>query len=170
MTAMIKIGISSCLIGNNVRYNGGHKLDRYIRDTLGRYFQYIPVCPEIECGLPVPREPIRLVGDPSFPRLLSVITGIDYTERMLVWARKRVQSLKNEHLYGFIFKKNSPSCGMTRVKVYNINGCPVHQGIGVFAKMFMDHFPLLPVEDEDRLRYPETRNNFIERIFTCFSG
>jgi uncharacterized protein YbbK (DUF523 family) len=115
--------------------------------------------------LPVPREPIYLVGDPSSPRLISTQTGIDFTERMSAWSRTRIQALKNEHLYGFIFKKDSPSCGMTRVKVYNVDGRPIHQGSGLFARMMMEHLPGLPVEDEDRLRDPAIRENFVERIF-----
>lgn len=165
MTTTIKIGISSCLMGNNVRYDGGHKLDRYIRDTLGRYFKFVPVCPEVECGLPVPRESMRLVGDPSSPHLVTTRTDIDLTERMLTWSRKRVRALEDENLCGFIFKKDSPSSGMTRVKVYDADGRPARQGSGLFAKTFMDHFPLLPVEDEGRLHDPKIRENFIERIF-----
>lgn len=165
MTTTIKIGISSCLMGNNVRYDGGHKLDRYIRDTLGRYFTFVPVCPEVECGLPVPRESMRLVGDPSSPHLVTTRTAIDHTERMLTWSRKRVRSLEQENLCGFIFKKNSPSSGMTRVKVYDVDGRPARQGSGLFARTFMNHFPLLPVEDEGRLHDPKIRENFIERIF-----
>jgi uncharacterized protein YbgA (DUF1722 family)/uncharacterized protein YbbK (DUF523 family) len=165
MADMIKIGISSCLMGNNVRYDGGHKLDRYIRDTLGRYFKFVPVCPEVECGLPVPRESMRLVGDPSSPSLVTTRTGIDHTERMLAWSRKKVRALEDDNLCGFIFKKDSPSSGMTRVKVYDAGGRPVRQGSGLFARTFMDHFPFLPVEDEGRLHDPKIRENFIERIF-----
>lgn len=165
MTASIKIGISSCLMGSNVRYDGGHKLDRYIRDTLGRYFEFVPVCPEFECGLTIPREPMRLVGDPAAPRLITIRTGIDHTERMLAWSRERVRALEHENLCGFIFKKDSPSSGMTRVKVYNHDGRPERKGSGLFASAFMTHFPLLPVEDEGRLHDPKIRENFIERIF-----
>lgn len=165
MTPPIKIGISSCLMGNNVRYDGGHKLDRYIRDTLGRYVEFVPVCPESECGLTIPREPMRLVGDPAAPRLITIRTGIDHTERMLAWSRERVRTLEHENLCGFIFKKDSPSSGMTRVKVYNPDGRPERKGSGLFARVFMTHFPLLPVEDEGRLHDPKIRENFIERIF-----
>lgn len=165
MKDVIRIGISSCLLGNRVRYDGGHKLDRYIRDTLGQYFQFIPVCPELECGLPVPRESMRLVGNPAAPRLMTTRTGIDLTDRMLAWAPKRLQALEREELCGFIFKKDSPSSGMQRVKTYNSSGVAQRKGSGLFAKAFMDHFPLLPVEDEGRLNDPKLRENFIERIF-----
>ena len=165
MTEKINIGISSCLLGNKVRYDGGHKLDHYITDTLGQYMNFIPVCPEVECGLPVPREPMRLVGDPRNPRLVTVKTGVDHSRRMQTWARQRVQSLEKEDLCGFIFKKDSPSSGMQRVKVYNAGGVPEKKGSGLFARAFMDHFPLIPVEDEGRLHDPRLRENFIERIF-----
>jgi len=162
----IKIGISACLLGHAVRYDGGHKLDRYLRDTLGRYVEYVPVCPEFECGLGVPREAMRLEGDPAAPRLITRQTRIDLTDRMVSWARRRVIELDAENLCGFIFKSDSPSSGMERVKVYNDKGMPFKTGVGIFAKTFMEHFPLLPVEDEGRLHDPQLRENFIERIFT----
>ncbi len=162
----IKLGISACLLGKNVRYDGGHKLDRFLRDTLGQYVEYLPVCPEVECGLPVPRESMHLEGNPESPRLITTQTKQDMTERMVRWANKRVWELEKENLCGFIFKSDSPSSGMERVKVYNEKNMPVKKGIGIFAKIFMEHFPLLPVEDEGRLHDPKLRENFIERIFT----
>lgn len=165
MEEKIKLGISACLLGENVRYDGGHKLDRFLTDTLGKYVDFVPVCPEFECGLGVPREPMRLVGDPDAPSLLTTNTKQDHTERMLKWAAKRVGQLEKEGLSGFVFKKNSPSSGMERVKVYNDKGMPVKMGVGLFARTFMKHFPLLPVEDEGRLHDPGLRENFIERIF-----
>jgi uncharacterized protein YbgA (DUF1722 family)/uncharacterized protein YbbK (DUF523 family) len=166
MEDKIRLGISSCLLGQNVRYDGGHKLDRYLTDTLGQYVEYVPVCPEVECGLGVPREAMRLVGDPQSPRLVTVRTGQDLTERMLKWARGRVKELEKEGLCGFIFKSDSPSSGMERVKVYNEKGMPEKVGRGMFAKTFMDHFPLIPVEEEGRLHDPKLRESFIERIFS----
>jgi uncharacterized protein YbgA (DUF1722 family)/uncharacterized protein YbbK (DUF523 family) len=165
MTTTIKLGISSCLLGNNVRYDGGHKLDRFVRDTLGQYVTFVPVCPEVECGLPVPRESMRLVGDPADPRLLTTRTGIDHTERMKSWARQRLDALAQEDLCGFIFKKDSPSSGMQRVKVYNDKGMAEKTGSGLFAKAFMERFPRVPTEEEGRLYDPRLRENFIERIF-----
>jgi len=162
----IKLGISTCLLGETVRYDGGHKLDRFLTDTLGQYVQYVPVCPEVECGLPVPRESMRLEGNPDFPRLITSRTKQDMTERMVRWAKRRVVEFEEEDLCGFIFKSDSPSSGMERVKVYNEKGMPVKKGIGMFARIFMEHFHLLPVEDEGRLHDPELRENFIERIFT----
>ena len=162
----IRLGISTCLLGENVRYDGGHKLDRFLTETLGQYVEYVPVCPEVECGLGTPREALRLVGNPEAPRLVTTHTKQDLTDRMTQWAQKRVDELEKEGLYGFIFKSDSPSSGMERVKVYSEQGMPVKKGIGMFARVFMGHFPLLPVEEEGRLHDPVLRENFIERIFT----
>ncbi len=161
----IRIGVSSCLLGNKVRYDGGHKHDRYISETLGNYFQFIPVCPEVECGLPVPREAMRLIGDPESPRLVTNKTGIDHTERMNQWAERRVEQLAKEDLCGFIFKSKSPSSGMERVKVYDDNNMPHTIGVGLFARIFKDRFPFLPVEEEGRLHDLVLRENFIESVF-----
>jgi uncharacterized protein YbgA (DUF1722 family)/uncharacterized protein YbbK (DUF523 family) len=161
----IKLGISTCLLGENVRFDGGHKLDRYLKDTLGQYVDYVPVCPEVECGFGVPREAFRLVGHPDAPRLVTTRTKQDHTERMAAWAEKRVKELEKEDLCGYIFKSGSPSSGMERVKVYDDNGVPEKVGVGLFARVFREHFPLLPVEEEGRLHDPKLRENFIERIF-----
>lgn len=161
----IRMGISTCLMGEKVRHDGGHKLDRYLMDTLGRYFDYVPVCPEFECGLGVPRESMRLAGNAESPRLVTTKSNVDMTERMTEWARKRVRELEAENLCGFIFKSKSPSSGMMRVKVYSESGMPSKTGVGIFAREFMSHFPLLPVEEEGRLHDPGLRENFIERVF-----
>ena len=161
----IKIGISRCLLGENVRYDGGHKWDRFITDTLGVYLDFAPVCPEVECGLGVPREAMHLEGDPQNPRLVTVRTKVDCTSRMTSWARQKVKDLEKENLCGFIFKSGSPSSGMERVKVYGEKGGASKNGVGLFAREFMARFPLLPVEDEGRLHDPQLRENFIERIF-----
>lgn len=165
MRGKIRVGISACLLGQNVRYDGGHKLDRYIRDTLGQYLEFVPVCPEVECGMGVPREAMRLVGDPGSPRLVTIRTGRDLTGQMLGWAETRLKELEAEGLGGFIFKSGSPSSGMERVKVYTEGGMPSQRGTGIFAKAFMERFPLLPVEDEGRLHDPKIRENFVERLF-----
>jgi uncharacterized protein YbgA (DUF1722 family)/uncharacterized protein YbbK (DUF523 family) len=162
---LIKIGISTCLLGENVRYDGGHKLDRFLTDTLGEFVSYVPVCPEVECGLGTPREAMHLAGDPRRPRLVTIRTKQDITDRMLQWAEKRVVELEKEDLCGFIFKSNSPSSGMERVRVYDEHGIPSKTGRGLFASVFMSHFPLVPVEDDGRLHDPKLRENFIEQIF-----
>jgi len=162
----LRLGISSCLLGEKVRFDGSHKHDRFLTGTLGRYVEYVPVCPEVELGLPTPRETLRLVGQPENQRLVFSKSGEDITESMQAWARKRVAELEKEDLSGFVFKSKSPSSGMARVKLYDKNGSPNTQGVGLFAKAFMEHFPLLPVEEDGRLHDPKLRENFIEIIFT----
>lgn len=161
----IKIGISSCLLGERVRYDGGHKWDRYITDTLREYFEWLHVCPEVEYGLSVPREPMRLVGDRASPRLVTINTGIDHTEGMLKWAEKKLKEIEKEELCGFIFKSRSPSSGIGNVKVYTPSGMPSQKGVGIFGGAFMSKFPLMPVIDEGRLHDPGLRDDFIERVF-----
>ncbi|MDY6973081.1 MAG: DUF523 and DUF1722 domain-containing protein [Thermodesulfobacteriota bacterium] len=166
MNERIKLGISACLLGESVRYDGGNKLDRFLTETLGAYVDYVPVCPETECGLGIPREAMRLVGNPESPRLMTIRTAKDHTKRMLRWAAKRIMELEKEELCGFIFKSKSPSSGMERVRVYDKKGMPVKNGVGLFARAFMDHFPLIPAEEDGRLHDPKLRENFIERIFS----
>lgn len=161
----IRLGISRCLLGENVRYDGGHKLDRYLRDVAGPFVEWVPVCPEVECGLPVPREAMRLVGDPDSPRLVTNKTFVDQTERMQKWIAKRLPELAREDLCGFVFKTRSPSSGMRDVKVYTEEGMPSRKGSGLFARSFMDYFPFVPVEDEGRLHDAGLRENFLERVF-----
>jgi uncharacterized protein YbgA (DUF1722 family)/uncharacterized protein YbbK (DUF523 family) len=166
MEKRIRLGISTCLLGENVRYDGGHKLDHYLTETLGQYVEYVPVCPEVECGLGTPRESMRLEGHPENPRLVTTRTHIDHTDHMIKWAEGRARCLEKENLFGFIFKSRSPSSGMERVRVYNEKGMPSMTGRGVFAGVFMEHFPRVPVEDDGRLHDPKIRENFIERLFT----
>lgn len=165
MSTTIRIGVSACLLGEHVRYDGGHKHDHYITDTLGAYFTFIPVCPEVGCGLTTPREAMRLEGDPAAPRLMTRQTRIDKTEQMLAYCATKIVELYNEDLCGFIFKKDSPSSGLFRVKVYN-NGQAQKVGSGLFAAAVARHFPLLPMEEEGRLNDSALRENFIERIFS----
>lgn len=159
------IGISSCLLGNNVRYDGQHKLDRYLRDQLGKFVQFVPVCPEVECGLSIPREAMRLVDIEGEHRLMTQKSGIDHTDKMQKWAREKLDELELLGLCGFIFKSRSPSSGMRGVKVYKPGGGAGQTGVGLFARAFMERFPLLPVEDEGRLHDAGLKENFIERIF-----
>ncbi len=165
MSLKIRLGISACLLGKAVRFDGGHKLDRFLTETLGQYVEYVPVCPEVECGMSVPREAMHLEGDPESPRLVTIRTKIDKTHQMVEWAQKRVEELEKEKLMGFIFKSDSPSSGMERIKVYNEKNVAVRKGVGIFARRFVVHFPLHPVEDEGRLHDPALRENFIERVF-----
>ncbi|MDY0291540.1 MAG: DUF523 and DUF1722 domain-containing protein [Desulfuromonadaceae bacterium] len=173
MRTKIRLGISSCLLGHKVRFDGGHKMNRYLHDTLAPYVEYVPVCPEKEIGLSIPRPALRQVdaGDGTV-RLVFSKTGEDITTRMQEWAQRRVLELEEEDLDGFVFKANSPSSGMERVRVYmgeggkGEKGMPRKDGIGLFAAAFMQHFPLLPVEEEGRLNDAALRENFITRIFT----
>lgn len=165
MTGKIKIGISSCLLGEKVRYDGQHKLDRFLRDTLGQYVDWVSVCPETGCGLPVPREAMHLAGTPAEHRLVTVKTGIDHTEKMRNWAEEKLNDLETLNLRGFVFKSKSPSSGMRDVKIYAKNGIPSSKGPGIFAGMFIKRFPLIPVEDEGRLHDLPLRENFLERVF-----
>ena len=160
-----KLGISTCLLGENVRYDGGHKLDRYLKDVVGQFVDWVPVCPEVECGMLTPREALRLVGDPENPRLVTNRTGVDKTEQMKTWAKMRLDQLEKENLCGYIFKSKSPSSGMQGIKVYDKNNVPSKKGVGIFARAFMDRFQLMPVEDEGRLNDAKLREKFIERIF-----
>jgi uncharacterized protein YbbK (DUF523 family) len=133
MADKLRVGISSCILGNPVRWNAGHKLNKYLTHTLGQFVDYVPVCPEVEVGLGVPRESMRLVGDPEKPRLITFKSKTDHTEKMVRWARKRVRELEKENLCGFIFKSDSPSSGMIRVKVYSDKGMPHKVGVGIFC-------------------------------------
>jgi uncharacterized protein YbgA (DUF1722 family)/uncharacterized protein YbbK (DUF523 family) len=166
MLTKIRLGISSCLLGEKVRYDGGQKLDHFITETLGKFVEFVPVCPEVECGLGIPREAMHLLSSPEGPRLVTIRTQVDHTERMRAWAQKRVVELEQEDLCGFIFKSDSPSSGMERVKIYSGKGMADKTGVGLFAQEFMQHFPLLPVEEEGRLHDPGLRENFLESLFT----
>lgn len=152
-------------MGNNVRYDGGHKLDHYLRHTFGQFIEWVPVCPEAECGLPVPREAMDLVGDPDSPRLITRVTGVDHTGRMLQWSKKKLAALEKEGLSGFVLKARSPSCGVHDSKIYSRPGRLAGGRAGLFAEAVMGRFPLMPIEDEEGLQDPGSRENFIERVF-----
>jgi uncharacterized protein YbgA (DUF1722 family)/uncharacterized protein YbbK (DUF523 family) len=143
-------------------------MDHYLHDTLAPYVEYVPVCPEVEVGLPIPRPALRQVDAGNGKvRLVFSKSSEDITERMQEWAQKRVKELEVENLDGFVFKAKSPSCGMERVKVYpSGKGMPRKNGVGLFTAAFMEHFPLLPVEEDGRLNDAALRENFITRIFT----
>ena len=161
----LKLGVSTCLLGENVRYDGSHKRDKFVCDVLSPFIEWVPVCPERDCGMPVPREAMRLIGDIDNPKLVTNKTFVDKTPMMKAWMTGKLDELEKENLCGYIFKSKSPSSGMARVKVYNAKGIPEKKGIGIFARAFMERFPLLPVEEEGRLNDALIRENFIERIF-----
>ena len=162
-----RIGISQCLLGDKVRYDGGHKRDVFLTDVLAPFVEWVPVCPEVEAGLGTPREAMYLAGDPHSPKLLTIRTKVDHTTTLKDFSRRRVQELREYDLDGYVFKKNSPSCGVHRVKVYPEKGQSSKQGMGFFSAALQQAFPLLPVEEEDRLNDASIRENFIERIF-CY--
>ena len=162
---MVRIGISSCLLGRRVRFDGGHKRDPFLTDTFGRFVEWVPVCPEVEAGFGTPREAMRLVDDGGRVRLLTVKTARDLTDTMERYARRRVEQLANENLCGYVLKKDSPSCGLSRVKVYDRHNVPARTGAGLFAAALRARHPLLPIEEEGRLVDPRLRDNFAERVF-----
>jgi uncharacterized protein YbgA (DUF1722 family)/uncharacterized protein YbbK (DUF523 family) len=161
----IRIGISSCLLGQEVRYDGGHKRDPFVTGALSGFVTFVPVCPEVEVGMPVPRPAIRLVRRGEDVRLVDPRHGVDHPEPMRRWSTARARELAELDLAGYILKKDSPSCGMERVKVHAEKGPGVRDGVGLFAQQLLLRFPLLPVEEEGRLNDPALRENFIERIF-----
>ncbi|MEP6601423.1 MAG: DUF523 domain-containing protein [Nitrospirota bacterium] len=159
----LRIGISQCLLGDKVRYDGGHKCDSFLIEALGRDVDWVPVCPEVELGLGTPREPIRLVGDPRAPRLVTITTGIDHTDAMNRFARRRIGQLEALDLSGYVFKADSPSCGITQVPLFN-QDIETNNGIGLFARAFIEYFPLIPIEEESRLHDSQAVNRFLERV------
>lgn len=161
----IRIGVSSCLLGEPVRYDGGHKHDRYLTGTLARLVEFVPVCPEVEVGLGTPRPTLRLLDRGDGVRLVTPATGEDVTDRMLAYARRRVEALRALDLSGYVLKSKSPSCGMERVKVYDANGIPGRGEAGLYAATLMEKMADLPVEEEGRLNDPTLRENFFERVF-----
>ena len=161
----LRIGISACLLGQQVRFDGGHKRDAFLTETFGRLVEWMPVCPEVECGLGTPREAMRLLRAERRPRLVTIKTARDLTASMERFAHSRVASLAAEDLSGYILKKDSPSCGLERVKVYDRHGAPTRDGRGLFAAALVEACPHLPVEEEGRLADPGLRDNFVERVF-----
>jgi uncharacterized protein YbgA (DUF1722 family)/uncharacterized protein YbbK (DUF523 family) len=165
-SSKIPIGISACLLGDEVRFNGGHKRDRFLIDVLGDYVRWESVCPEVGAGLGVPRETYRLHIAGDGVRMVGNRTGTDVTGAVERHSRESVTRLQSGRLRGFVVKKDSPSCGMERVRVYDRNSVPSRAGAGIFARTLMERYPLLPMEEEGRLNDPRIRENFITRVFT----
>ena len=161
----IRVGVSSCLLGRKVRFDGGHKRDRYLTDVIGGWVEWVSVCPEVEIGLGTPRPTIRLEGVADQPRLVEPKSGADLTERMREYSERRIDELQNLELDGYVLKRASPSCGMERVRVWNTSGMPDKSGVGIFAEVLLNRWPNLPVEEEGRLNDPVLRENFVERLF-----
>jgi uncharacterized protein YbgA (DUF1722 family)/uncharacterized protein YbbK (DUF523 family) len=188
VTARVRVGVSACLLGEQVRFDGGHKRDRFLTEILGPHVEWVPVCPEVEMGLGTPRETLRLVDDRGKTRLITTRTGEDHTDGMEAWAKRRLATLGQDNLDGYVLKSKSPSCGIERVKVYraergqaagrrqaqplpstddrrNDDGAFVRLGRGLFAAALVESLPVLPIEEEGRLMDPVLRENFIERLF-----
>lgn len=162
----IRIGVSSCLLGQEVRHDGQHKRDPYVADVLGARFELVAVCPEVELRLGVPREPIRLVRTSEARaelRLIGVRSAIDHTDAMEAWARRRIDELRQLRLGGYVFKARSPSCGVYSVPVA-YGGQETHDGTGLFARAFREALPDVPVEEEGRLADPHVRASFLARV------
>lgn len=163
MTQPIKIGVSACLLGEYVRYDGEHKLDRCISEVVAAFFSLVPVCPEVGCGLPTPREAMRLEGNPDYPRLMTIRTRTDRTAQMLDYCDTKLRELETMDLCGFVFKERSPSCGVSAVPLYDgdVSGMTA---VGVFAREVKRHFPQMPLEEAERLSNPEIRESFIDSV------
>jgi len=165
-----RVGISRCLLGDEVRYDGGHKRDQEILDTLTPFVEWLPVCPEVEIGMGTPREPIHLVAATDGVasgshrvRLIGVHSGRDWTGDMDRWRRTRLRELADARLSGFVLKQDSPSCGTTGVSV-EVNGRVERTGRGLFAQALLDAMPDLPVEEEGCLHDPRARQDFLDRV------
>ena len=158
-----RVGISRCLIGDDVRYDGGHKRDGALLDAVSHLVEWVPVCPEVEVGMGVPREPIHLVQESTRIRLVGVTSAADWTDRMEGWARQRIAELDQLNLSGFVLKARSPSCGVRDVPIHSAEQAEV-TGRGVFARILSDLHPDLPMEDEERLHDAQVRGDFIDRV------
>lgn len=161
----IRVGISACLLGAPVRFDGSHKRDRFLAQSLDEHVSWVQVCPEVGAGMGVPRPTLRLVGDPAAPRLVVGASGEDYTERVEEFSRTALDRLAALDLCGYVLKSNSPTCGMERVRVYAASGIPHKQGVGVFARALMERFPELPIEEEGRLHDAALREAFLDAVF-----
>lgn len=161
----LRLGVSACLMGKAVRFDGGHSRDRLLMGPAAQFAEFVPVCPEVEIGLGTPRPTIRLQRDGNLVKLLRPSDGQDLTAQMRAWAEERVAQIAKMDLSGYVLKKDSPSCGMERVRVYDHNGSPGRDGRGIFAQVLMERLPLLPVEEDGRLHDPKLRENFFERAF-----
>lgn len=165
ITTPLRLGISRCLLGEEVRYDGGHEHDRFLTDVLGRYVEWVPICPEVEAGLGTPREPMRLVGTANAPRLVTIITQRDLTRQLQRFSARELQDLTTLDLSGYVFKARSPSCGIESVPLYGKTGKAKPDGMGLFARSFQKHFPLIPITDEERLADLASRQHFLKQVF-----
>ncbi len=164
MERRIRIGVSRCLLGDKVRYDGESKGDGWVMGELAQAFELVPVCPEVEMGMPVPRPPISLVGDPAAPALRNRAAGIDHTDAMTAWCARKLDELAALGLAGFVLKSRSPSCGIGSVELHRGDGRITNDGTGLFARALKERFPHLPVEENDRLATDASRRRFLEAV------
>ena len=162
--AQIIVGVSSCLIGNRVRYDADHSLNRYITELIGKQVTLVPVCPEVELGMSVPREKVQLEGEAESPRMIGIDSGQDWTDKMNNYSVTRFQKADLKNLSGFILKCKSPSCGIEKVKLFPKQGPMKRIGTGLFASNIMRLFPDLPIIEECHLTNPDLCEKFIKRI------
>ncbi len=165
MDEKIKLGISKCLLGEKVRYNGQHKLDRFLRDEVSAFVDWFPLCPEVECGFSIPREAMDLVGESSNPQLITVNTKSNLTVQMQMWIEEKLIELEKCDFSGFVFKIKSPSCALDDAKLFTYDGTFNRKVSGLFAGAFMEKFPLTPVINEKDIHNTILRNNFFQRVF-----
>ena len=165
MSTPIKIGISACVLGEQVRYNGCSEKDPYITEVLAKFVEFVPICPEVACGMGVPREEMRQVDCNGDIRLIGGESGEDWTDRMGTWSDRVLPGLNEEGLNGFILRSKSPTCALRKARIYMTDGKPPRFGAGFFAERLHQAFPLLPLESNDRLYNPLIRENFIRRVF-----
>jgi uncharacterized protein YbbK (DUF523 family)/uncharacterized protein YbgA (DUF1722 family) len=159
----VRVGVSSCLLGQNVRYDGGNKADAVVQ-ALGRLFRWIPVCPEVEAGMGTPREPVRLVDRKGKPRMLGVESGTDWTNAMYGFASGHMQRFVQQNLRGYILKSKSPSCALGELPIYGPDGRPTETGRGLFAQVLVYRMPLLPVEEESYLHDFDRAASFVDEV------
>ncbi|SOB58138.1 conserved protein of unknown function [Pseudodesulfovibrio profundus] len=165
MSLPIKIGISACLLGEKVCRDGGHARDLHAAEELAKYVEFVPLCPELACGMGIPREEVRQIDCAGDIRLIGRDSGEDWTQRMDRWCHKVLPDLESEHLDGFILKSDSNSCGLQRATIHSTIGKPARRGTGYFTRKLVEHFPLLPIETASRLTNPIARENFVRRVF-----
>ncbi len=166
MGSLIKVGISSCVLGERVRFDSGHKASNFVTKELSKYFDFVSVCPEVGIGMPVPRPTIRLISNEERVALVETKNpDIDHTDKMLTYSANKVAELQNQDLCGYIVCAKSPTCGMERVKVYTKNNA-AKDGVGLYTRTLMQKMPWLPVEEDGRLNDPVLKENFIARVYS----
>lgn len=162
------IGVSRCLLGERVRYDGGARYEPYIIESLESIADLMGLCPEVECGMPIPREPAEIGGTPLSPAFICVHTGRNLTSLLMPWVRQRLELFAREPVHGMVLKSNSPSCAAVTPKpVFLPNGNTAGRSFGLFARAFRQRFPWVPVADEVSLADPLVLEEFVERVRAC---